>query len=252
MMDIKEYYNRLFSKVESNKNSIFQYIENDEDHLFESAFNFYTDLETLYQVLGNRLESGIFKNAIRVYQESMLCAISGLYQPAFMGLRYFLERFMMGAYLSSSEIELRTWMSNERDTYWTELVGVESNTQDTNNNNPNRGIFSSKFTKAFFPDLDGERIQMLAMTKRVYRECSEYVHGNPLAIGGIPESLDYEEHILQEWLDKAETIKRCVLYVIFLRYAQSFSNSDFEVVKDIFLDEFRSVKRIKQYIESHE
>lgn len=251
-MGIKEYYNKLFEKVGSNKDSLFHYIDNDDEHLFENAFNFYTNLQTLYKVLENRLESGIFKNAIRVYQESMLCAISGLYQPAFMGLRYFLERFMMGAYLSSSEIELRTWMSNERDTYWTELVGVESNTQDTNNNNPNRGIFSSKFTKAFFPDLDGERIQMLAMTKRVYRECSEYVHGNPQAIGGIPESLDYEEHILQEWLDKAETVKRCVLYVVFLRYARSCSNDDFDKVRDIFLDEFKSIKPIKQYIDSHE
>ena len=252
MMDIKEYYNRLFSKVESNKISIFQYIENDEDHLFESAFNFYTDLETLYQVLGNRLESGIFKNAIRVYQESMLCAISGLYQPAFMGLRYFLERFMMGAYLSASEIELRTWISNERDTYWTELVGVESNSQSSNNNNPTTGIFSMKFTKAFFQELNEERIQMLALTKKVYRECSEYVHGNPLAIGNIPEALDYEKQILKEWLDKAETVKRCVLYVVFLRYARSFSNDDFDKVKDIFLDEFKSLKPIKQYIDSHE
>ena len=240
-MDIKEYYNRLFEKVGFNKDSLFHYIDNDDEHLFENAFNFYTNLQTLYKVLENRLESGIFKNAIRVYQESMLCAISGLYQPAFMGLRYFLERFMMGAYLSSSEIELRTWISNERDTYWTELVGVESNSQSSNNNNPTTGIFSLKFTKAFFLELNEERIQMLALTKKVYRECSEYVHGNPLAIGNIPEALVYEEQILQEWLDKAETVKRCVLYVVFLRYARS-----------LFLDEFKSVKPIKQYIDSHE
>ena len=77
------------------------------------------------RILEGRTETYIYRNAIKAYQEAYSNMLMGLYQPAYMGLRYFLERSLMGIYFSASEIEMLTCKAGERDTYWTELVGVE-------------------------------------------------------------------------------------------------------------------------------
>lgn len=77
--------------------------------------SFVDDYGQWISVIVRRPEVVIYKNAIRAYQEAFSNMLMGLYQPAFMGLRYFLERTLMGVYFSANELELRTWQAGNRD-----------------------------------------------------------------------------------------------------------------------------------------
>ena len=127
----------------------------DEDiDLLSSNHSFIFDFSLWLDVLRDRPEISILQNAIKEYQMSILSNNMGLYQQAFMGLRFFLERTLVAILFSANEMELSLWKLGERDTYWSELMDEE------------KGIFSSKFCRAFFPELKDEIIHFKVITKK--------------------------------------------------------------------------------------
>ena len=146
-MTIQDYYKEFISKVSSNMD--LSLAKNDSIvTMIGKNSSFVDDYNVWVSVLDKRLECIIFKNALKTYQESLSNMVMGLYQPAFMGLRYFLERTLMGVYMSANELELRTWLAEERDTYWSELIGEENEDRPTCNDkqqgqvtNINKGLY---------------------------------------------------------------------------------------------------------------
>lgn len=96
-MTIQDYYKSFIDKLSAN---IDLSLSDSDTNVGLIAKNrtFVEDYDVWINILGNRLENVIFKNAIKIYQESLSNMVMGLYQPAFMGLRYFLERTLMGVY----------------------------------------------------------------------------------------------------------------------------------------------------------
>ena len=93
----------------------------DEDiDLLSSNHSFIFDFSLWLDVLRDRPEISILQNAIKEYQMSILSNNMGLYQQAFMGLRFFLERTLVAILFSANEMELSLWKLGERDTYWSE------------------------------------------------------------------------------------------------------------------------------------
>lgn len=90
-MTIQDYYKEFISKVSSNMD--LSLAKNDSIvTMIGKNSSFVDDYNVWVSVLDKRLECIIFKNALKTYQESLSNMVMGLYQPAFMGLRYFLER----------------------------------------------------------------------------------------------------------------------------------------------------------------
>src|SRR5690606_23810848 len=214
-MKTTEHYTELGKKA----NEILEKsLKNKDLDLLSSNHCFLSDFALWLEALKGRPEYDILKNAVKEYQMSILSNTLGLYQQAFMGLRFFFERTLVALLFSANEIELNLWKLGERDTYWNELI------------DENKGVFSPKFCKAFFPDLKDEISHFLAISKKVYRECSEYVHGNHSVINKIPDTLIYSEELFEEWNSKADIIKRIVLFTFCLRYLKSFSVSNIEKI----------------------
>lgn len=163
-------------------------------------------------VLSERPEKVMFETAVREYQLSILANSLGLYTLSFTGLRFFFERVLTGIFFSAKEMDLRLWMKGQRDTYWKELCDEE------------QGLFSHKFYNAFFPELKDEVKHYLALAKKVYRECSQYVHGNASTHNLVPEKLDYSEDRFNEWHNKADTIKGIIMFALCLRYLPYLNN----------------------------
>ncbi|MCS3869646.1 hypothetical protein J3D55_002562 [Chryseobacterium ginsenosidimutans] len=228
-----EYYKEAGSTV---TNILHESLSNTDLELFNSNHSFLADFESWLEILKDRPEISIFKNAIKEYQISQLSCSLGLYQQAFMGLRFFLERTLVAIMFSAKEIELNLWKIGERDTYWSELMDDE------------KGVFSKKFCRAFFSELDSEISHFKAITKKVYRECSEYVHGNLSVIDKIPEGLEYSEELFIEWNTLANIIKRIVLFSICLRYLKFLKTEDYKEIEASISEEFTSISVIMQYI----
>lgn len=235
-MRVSEHYIELGKKANE---IIEKSLANEDLDILSSNHCFLDDFALWLTVLEERPEYDILKNAIKEYQMSILSNTLGLYQQAFMGLRFFFERTLVALLFSANEIELNLWKLGERDTYWNELI------------DDNKGVFSPKFCRAFFPELKDEISHFLAITKKVYRECSEYVHGNNNVINKIPDTLTYSEDLFNEWNSKADIIKRIVLFTFCLRYLKSFSITKADKVRHIessICDEFKSITPITELL----
>lgn len=176
----------------------------------------------------------------------------GLYQPAFMGLRYFLERTLTGVFYSGNELELRTWLRGERDTYWTELIGRDdkggAKQNEERNVNVDSGLFSLKFTRAFFPEIVDSAKTFRSLTSKVYRNCSEFVHGNPRAIDQIGQNNEFSLDVTEKWNEFADTIIRCILYAFVMRYWKFLPENSKDIVRLRVEEEFSTTDILKDFI----
>ena len=232
-MKVNEYYSILGKTTQDIQSNS---LGNNDLELLSSNHSFLHDFASWLDVLEDRPEIDIFKNAIKEYQIGILSNNLGLYQQAFMALRFFLERTLVAILFSANEIELNLWKIGERDTYWTELMDKD------------KGIFSPKFCRAFFPDLKSEVTHFSAITSKVYRECSEYVHGNQTIIEKLPQSLEYSKELFYEWNEKADVIRRIILFSFCLRYLKSMSTDNINKIENSIADEFKSITQINQLI----
>lgn len=246
-MTIHEYYKDFKSKLTLNINASLTEGATHYEVLTKNR-SFIEDYNEWLKVLDNRPEKCIYENAIKVYQESIANMLMGLYQPAFMGLRYFLERTLVGIYFSANELELRTWFTGDRDTYWTELIGLENEDNGDKDINVNKGVFSQKFTKAFFEPFSSVCKTFRKITKDVYRECSEYVHGNPKAIKELGSKIEFSGSLAEKWNDIADTIARCILYCFMMRYWNTLDSKQKSMLIDRLREEFSATDVIKNYL----
>lgn len=234
-MKVTEHYiklgqvtNEIIEKSMSNENL----------DLFSTNHDFLNDFAIWLDVIKDRPECSILENSIKEYQLSLLNNNQGMYQQAFMGLRFFLERTLVAVMFSASEIELNLWKIGERDTYWNEIASKEIDGKDI------KGIFSKKFCKAFFPELKNELSHFFSITTKVYRECSEFVHGNKNIIDKIPDKLEYSKELFNEWNIKADIIKRVVLFVFCLRYLKQLGKEERKKISVTIADEFKGISEI--------
>lgn len=250
-MNIVEYYENFKAKVIGNIDTTLK-AENDYHTLMTKNRSFCDDYGKWIFILGTSPETIIYRNAVKVYQEAFGNMLMGLYQPAFMGLRYFLERTLVGVYFSGSEVELRTWMHGQRDTYWSELIGEEDEDKDfdkkKNEVNVNKGLYSLKYTRAFFEEISEVAKVFRAQTKTVYRECSEFVHGNPKALDSLSDTIKYSEEVAAKWNNCADTVARCILYAFLMRYWKFLSDEQRAEVVERLKDEFSTTDIIKDYL----
>lgn len=214
--------------------------------------SFVDDFSKWIDILGDAPETYLYRNAAKVYQEAFANMLMGLYQPAFMGLRYFLERTLTGVFYSGNELELRTWLRGERDTYWTELIGREdkggAKQNEERNVNVDSGLFSLKFTRAFFPEIVDSAKTFRSLTSKVYRNCSEFVHGNPRAIDQIGQNNEFSLDVTEKWNEFADTIIRCILYAFVMRYWKFLPENSKDIVRLRVEEEFSTTDILKDFI----
>lgn len=230
MADVKQLYLELSKTCNSICEMSFK-----EDLLptINSNHAIIEDYSVWLSVLADRPERVMFESALREYQLSILANTLGLYNLSFTGLRFFFERTLTGVLFSAKELDLRLWIKGQRDTYWAELCDEEM------------GLFSHKFYNAFFPALKDEVKHYLAIAKKVYRECSQYVHGNISTQELIPDKLEYSEDRVSEWHTKADTMKDVVLFVFCLRYLPYLTNTQKTRVEQSLLENLGHLEPIR-------
>lgn len=230
-MDIKEHY---ISLKELSNEVLEQSLIDDNLTLIAKSHNILFEFNTWLEILNNKPEIHILKTASKELQFSIMTLNFGFYSKSFSGLRFFLERSLVAVLFSSQEIELKLWEKGERDTYWKEII------------DENKGIFSHRFSNAFFPELQDEIKHFRSLTQKVYRECSEFVHGNNSAIQSLPNNLEYNVDLFENWHKKADSIRRIILFALNLRYLKHLNQDDFKRLENINIDNFNNIKPIQE------
>ncbi|WP_216844759.1 hypothetical protein, partial [Rhodanobacter sp. L36] len=170
--------------------------------LHERAHVRLLDVERVISLAKLRREFKIFELAFKLLGDGLCQVACANYRLAFFCLRSFLELSTAAIKFSAFEFELRQWESGKRDILWNGLC------------NDDTGVYSRSFAAAFFPILTDETKHYAGLANRAYRECSEYVHGNPSSHG--TDVLEPERS--KRWFELFDAATTCVFYGFFVRY----------------------------------
>lgn len=187
------------------------------------------DLQLWLSALKTRREADILKVAFQEYDFALLCLVQGFYRQAFTSLRLFIELTLAAIQLSANELDLRMWFAGKKDTNWNLITDHE------------KGIFSPSFVEAFCPELLEHSKPILGTTKQVYRECSEFVHGNHAANKELPPQCTFSKDVCSSWFQKSENIFFVVQYALTLRYIHEISADDWSKLEPVLNEELGSL-----------
>ena len=193
------------------------------------------DLETWIAALDSRPEVELLKSALEVYQFGLLTVLQGLYRQSFMSLRSFIELALGAVHFSGSELHLRQWLGDERDLSWQRIVDKDS------------GVFSAGFAKAFFAEAVEVAPEYDQIAGAVYRECSEYIHGNSLRISALPSGLQFDSAAFSSWHEIAESAYLVVTFALCVRYLKFLDDRSRNALEAVILDVVGHVPAIRAF-----
>lgn len=169
------------------------------------SHNAISDFEALAGTMPTEAQQ-IFVLGVREFQYALEAVTGGNYRHAHISLRLAFELWIASIRFSADLLKLKLWSAGTEDLLWSGL------------NDPDKGIFSHTFVNAFFPQLKTYRIQYLGLSNIVYRECSEYVHGNPHTHEPIDAARTYDRDKFLCFHERVETVRLCVLFGYCCRY----------------------------------
>jgi len=141
-----------------------------------------------------------------------------------MALRLSFELALASIQFSANELNLRQWMQGGRDINWQSIISSDD------------GVFSINFVRAFNPSLAEDSRQYRTIAEKVYRECSEYVHGNALTHKHLSDKIEFVEDVFLDWNTKAESMKLCIVFAFSARYLSFYPKETRKQFEPIIVD----------------
>lgn len=233
---IEDFYTALLTKHSEIANECLK--DNARLSTFARSHSFLVDLAKLASVVRGRPECVCIESAIDEYQYALSALLVGHYRHAFSSLRLTMELLVSSIYFSGHELELRRWENGNRDIGWNSLI-------DENN-----GIFSASFVRAFHPFLDNLREQYRALAVATYRECSEFVHGNPQRTRPLEGGLEFREASFVQWSEAVENIRLVAAYVFLYRYLDFAGEADRQIFENLSADNLWHEEEVRACFES--
>ena len=179
------------------------------------SYQFGSELSNWAVTLNARREAVLLEISAYEYGFALLGLSQGYYRHAFKGLRLVLELTLQAVLLSANELRLREWLANRRDTSWAQIVGEDG-----------ESVFSKTFAASFFPELAPHVVNYGSLATKVYRECSECVHGNIPNYVPLPKGLAFDQPTFDLWHAKAETIALVCHFALVLRYLGDLTEAE--------------------------
>jgi hypothetical protein len=140
-------------------------------------------------------------------------------------------------YFSAHGLELRLWLKGEQDIKWESLVG-----EDT-------GVFSKTFVGAYNEALAEEARDYNGIARLLYRECSEFVHGNAHTYESLPEKLEFREEVFLDWQEKAHIARLTVTFALCARYLAFLGKTDLAELESTIIDELGHIPAIRVFFD---
>lgn len=214
-------------------------LNNDPDRLviFETAHNEAVDLDQLNALLVGRVEEPMFKLARLEYQQAVFAASIAQYRQAHKSLRLFLELALCSILFSAHEIDTHLWLRGKKDANWKSI------------NCENTGVFSKHFVGAFFEEMTDHCDQYLSLASKLYRECSEFVHGNHHSFGDQGHQISYNADSLEVWADRSDTARLLVKFAFISRHLKNAPISVKDDLEAMVLEDFGTLAAVQAMFE---
>lgn len=233
---VQEHYASILAKSES----AFQNLTRDGDLYtqFVAAHNDASDLDALHKLIEGRPEESMYRLAVLEYQHALYAVALAQYRQAHVSLRLFFELSLCSVLFSAHEIDTHLWIKGKKDANWSAIISNES------------GVFSKNFVGAFFEEMKEHSEQYLAMAKAVYRECSEFVHGNRASFEGLDSEIKFNKEVLGSWLDRADTARLLVKISFLSRYLPHTRPENIKDFEQMAMDNFGDLAPIQSFFSS--
>jgi len=223
----KTYFSTLNQEF---SNVIEQSFSSDKSVEITELFQFIDDLNVWYELLRNKEDTTILLSAIKEYEFGFQAALNGQYRYAYAAQRYFLEQICRFIYLSTNELYLRHWKLGIRDISWSSLIDEQD------------GIFSKLFIRAFYDEVEEEGKHMISLSSKLYRETSEFIHGNFNKVEGMPSRIGFDDTLLNKWLKLVETNKFLTIFLLTVRFSKQLNSSELNLIEDMIKDELGGIE----------
>ncbi|KFX24640.1 hypothetical protein KP24_06180 [Pectobacterium atrosepticum] len=237
-MDVVKNYNFLFDQSKRVFDEMLSKLGH-QDLL--TSHNYLLDYDKLLAAINDRPEAAVLNLAVKEYQFALYALCSGQYRYAFGGLRLFFELMLSVVQFSAHEIDYHLWSKNKKDINWTALKNTEN------------GIFSINFIRAFNPELADSGKQYSAIAESVYRECSEFVHGNALTHQNLPEGISFHEEAFSAWHKKSSIMRFAIIFAFSSRYLNHIEPQKMLIIEPVIMDVLGHLQPIQYaFSKSHE
>jgi len=206
--------------------------ERNEACLGES-YLFANDLDSWSTAISEFPESTLVATASSEYILAMLNVCQGQYRNGFKGLRLVLELGMQCVYLSSDLVQRQEWLKGEKDTNWTTLVDHQE------------GPLSTRFCRAFFPELSEHSGHYRELAKTLYRELSECIHGNTPSHIPLPSGLEFSQDTFELWHTKAGSVRLVMHFAFTLRYLRTLPELKRRNIEPVLIEQLGHIAAIR-------
>ena len=193
-MKIEEYLSHLNEKSQS----IFQKSLKFRNELGK-AHHYSSCLHEFAENFTDSSEKEILKTVSSQLESATLSACQGMYRQAFSSLRLALEMGLAAAHFSVHKLELHEWLGGRADIKWSALI-------DENN-----GVLSKRFADAFFSEFNDDVGIYRNKSSEIYRELSEFVHGNNETWDSTGIELIYNKSRLQSYFKSINMVSEIIL-----------------------------------------
>jgi hypothetical protein len=231
-MSVSDHYQVLMKRSANAQHAMLS----DQEALveFTKSHNLITDFEHLHAAIADRPEAVLLQLAIREYQFSLYAASFANYRYASMSLRLFLELSLATVHFSAYELRLRKWLNNTLDIVWSSLI------------DPDCGVFAKAFIMAFNPGMENLGKQYSTIAEKVYRECSEFVHGNLHTHSEVREPLEFDRSMLLAWTERADAVRLSIIFAFAGRYLRLLSVESRNGLEALMIDNLGHIPAVRE------
>jgi len=178
----------------------------------------------------------LLNNSIQSLELSIISQTYCFYRNAFSALRLSLEMLFGGLFFSTTLLDFIEWSMSSKDLNWGTISDFD------------KGVLSHRFYNAFFPELKGECEPYHTKAKKLYRDLSEYVHGNNHTWITQKEVLKIEKDEIKLYEECLKLFMELSNFALSVRYLKELDKQQLEQVEPIVLQNLNHIKPINLYL----
>ena len=181
--------------------------------IINRCISFTNDLDLWISHCNTLADWSLIKEAQDECLTSIIMCSQGFYKEAIMALRQCLEHMLFAILLSTNDYKYRLWMRGQYDMSWSQIVDDQN------------GVFGKQFISTYASDVDtGRSIELLTITKNVYRECSEFVHGNYEQLKTFTNHMEFSEDAVEKYANYFFSVQYIISWSLMIRFRDALDD----------------------------
>lgn len=213
----------IFRSINLSIQGLYDNSLNENEQNLNSGMLIISNLNNWVKVIPDERYKYLINNSIQSLELSLVSQTYCFYRNAFASLRLSLEMLFGCVYFSTSLLEYIEWEKSSRDLNWSTI------------NNLDNGILSHRFANAFFPDLGNERCKYFTRVNELYRDLSEFVHGNHHTWKLNADAIRVDKSEIVRYGKNLNEFNEIVNYVLCIRFIKKLKKQELELIEPIII-----------------